>query len=522
MKREKKHLFKTIKSTSLAIFFLLSIAKPSFALDPQINPTENQQIKELKVINNSTSLQENNYFKFINGCEINDQIRNQIIEVIEKNNNLSELPECLKLDRRLIFKLILTNPKHFQSIDPSLKRDSIFIYRIAKINPEIIPLIDEELLKNSDFISKISYSYRDALKYSHPSLKDDFAFISQMIKKDSRNYIYASERLQSNKELAILAFEDNPLLLANAPESIRQNKEIAELAIKINPHTFEFIDKKLKEDKNLIKLAEMNDYSDLSKAHSHKINQFIENHYITTSQTANQAKQINNQGKFFTKNKIINRPFIVKWQKLSNSNNENQYNLKLINVKERNNHKKWTKDFLKHPELIQKINNFLTNRNIDQNTIDNLVTTYLWKFNIDKQMVVAFNLYNLKEDRENNIYNKERNNFVNITSLTAIANFNAGKWSLTIVDAILDNDIKTNISYREGHKKYILWDLYQFNENDKNLKLIFKVEDRFNEYFEIFSANQNNENLSKYQIIHRFNPLFDKDTDKDADNVDNK
>ena len=64
---------------------------------------------------------------------------------------------------------------------------------------------------------------------------------------------------------------------------------------------------------------------------------------------------------FFTKNKIINRPFIVKWQKLSNSNNENQYNLKLINVKERNNHKKWTKDFLKHPELIQKINNFLTN-----------------------------------------------------------------------------------------------------------------------------------------------------------------
>jgi hypothetical protein len=126
---------------------------------------------------------------------------------------------------------------------------------------------------------------------------------------------------------------------------------------------------------------------------------------------------------------------------------------------------------------------------------------------------MAFNLYNLKESNNNNIYSKERNDFANITSFTAIATFNAGKWSLTVVDAILDNDIKTDISYREGHKKYILWDLYQFNENDKNLKLIFKIEDRFNEYFEIFSANQNNENLSKYQMIHRFNPLFDKDND---------
>ena len=513
MKKEKKYLFKITKLTSLSLFFLLSIAKLSFAINLQINTTENQPTKELKIVDNSTSTEEKEHFKFINGCDINDQIRNQIIEIIEKNNNLSELPECLRLDRRLIFKLILINSKHFKNIDPSLKKDSIFIYRIAKINPEIIPLIDEELLKNSDFISKISYSYRDALKYSHPSLKDDLAFISQMIKKDSRNYIYASERLKSNKELAILAFEDNPLLLADAPDSIKKNKEIAELAIKINPNAFKFIDSKLKEDNNLIKLAEMNDYSDLSQTHSTKINQFIESNYITTNQTANQAKQIYNQGKFFAKNKIINRPFVVKWQKFSNSINENQYNLKLINVKERNNRKKWAKDFLKHPELIQKINSFFINRNIDQSTIDNLVTTYLWKFNIEKQTVMAFNLYNLKESNNNNIYSKERNDFANITSFTAIATFNAGKWSLTVVDAILDNDIKTDISYREGHKKYILWDLYQFNENDKNLKLIFKIEDRFNEYFEIFSANQNNENLSKYQMIHRFNPLFDKDTD---------
>ena len=137
MKRERKYLFKIIKLSSLALLFLLSIAKSSSAF--------NNQIKELKALKNSTSTEENNQFKFINGCDINDQIRNQIIKIIEKNNNLSELPECLKLDQRLLFKLILINPKHFQSIDPSLKKDSIFIYRITKINTEKIPQINEEL-----------------------------------------------------------------------------------------------------------------------------------------------------------------------------------------------------------------------------------------------------------------------------------------------------------------------------------------------------------------------------------------
>ena len=56
MKREKKHLFKTIKSASLAIFslaiFSLLSVMPSFALNPPANPqanqTESKQIKELK------------------------------------------------------------------------------------------------------------------------------------------------------------------------------------------------------------------------------------------------------------------------------------------------------------------------------------------------------------------------------------------------------------------------------------------------------------------------------------------
>ena len=84
MKRERKHLFKTIKSTSLAIFFLIFV-RPSFALNPPANPTESKQTKELKAVKNSTNTEENNHFKFINGCDINDQIRNQIIEIIEKN-----------------------------------------------------------------------------------------------------------------------------------------------------------------------------------------------------------------------------------------------------------------------------------------------------------------------------------------------------------------------------------------------------------------------------------------------------
>ena len=66
-----------------------------------------------------------------------------------------------------------------------------------------------------------------------------------------------------------------------------------------------------------------------------------------------------------------------------------------------------------------------------------------------------------------------------------------------MIEAIFDSETKVDSIYRNGHKKYILWDLFKTNKNDKNPKIIFKVEDAMIDYFEVF-ARQNNQ---KYRII---------------------
>ena len=62
--------------------------------------------------------------------------------------------------------------------------------------------------------------------------------------------------------------------------------------------------------------------------------------------------------------------------------------------------------------------------------------------------------------------------------------------------------VLVDISYANGHKKYVFWDLYQVDKNDQNPKIIFKVEDKFQEYLKIFEEANN----GKYQELYQITP----------------
>jgi hypothetical protein len=58
-----------------------------------------------------------------------------LTEVANKNPNVIEnLPECLKQDRTLIFKVLLIDKSQFQNVSENLHEDKIFIKRIIKEN----------------------------------------------------------------------------------------------------------------------------------------------------------------------------------------------------------------------------------------------------------------------------------------------------------------------------------------------------------------------------------------------------
>ncbi len=438
----------------------------------------------------------------IQDCFTNEEIEARILtEVYKKNPNaIKALPACFKLNRKLILKAVIIDPSQFQYAADILKADQNFVRRLVKVNAEILQFASPEILLDATFMEQATYLNRTALRYANPKLLDNKLFIKEMIMIDSKNYIFASDRLKEIPEYAQMALSDDGLLLAFATNKIKSDKALVTIAIKSNNQAFEYASEELKLDKELQKLA-----SHTSSIKSkEELEKFLQKNYITEEKKKNLGFKISNQGKLGKKHKIINRNYITKWQRHLNYNiNYERRNdsLKLISADSRNYPPSWKKDFKKYSGLSDKIENFFLNHNIDRATIDNLSTTYLWKIK-DKPLTLVFNLYLLRDSKDIDL----GTDFADITSLTAIVQKQGKKWHISLVEVIFDSETKVGVPYPNGHKRYIMWDTYLVNKKDKNPKIIFKVEDKFIEYFEIFEEQAG----GKYRIAYRIDPIMRK------------
>jgi hypothetical protein len=433
-------------------------------------------------------------------CLIIKEVMPHILREVERKNPdaIKTLPDCFKADRQLILKASLIDPLQFQNAAENLKEDENFVRRLLKISPEILQFASPKLLSNQNFMERATYLNRNALQYADPKLLDNKLFMKKMIAIDSKNYGFASERLREIAEFAEVAFFDDGLLLAKAPQKIRSDKKLAEIAIKSNSSAIEFVADELKLDKELQKLAEVK----TSIKSKEDLEKFLQKNYVIEERKKNLGWVTANKARFFKKNKIIDRNYVTKWQRnLDINGNKIGENLRLISADSRNYPILWKEDFRKHPDLIRKIEKFFLKHNLDQVTIDSLSLTYLWKIKA-KPLTFAFNLYLLRDSKDIDL----DVGFSDITSLTAIVQKQNDRWEMSVAEVIFDSETRVDIGYRNGHKKYVLWDLYASDEEDKNPKIIFKIEDRFKEYFEVFEE----QNGGKYQAIGRFESLSKK------------
>jgi hypothetical protein len=416
-------------------------------------------------------------------------------EVAKKNPNVIEnLPECLKQDRTLIFKVLLIDKSQFQNVSENLHEDKIFIKRIIKADPEILKYVAPEVRADPYFMEEAIYINRDALKYSSWALLDNKLFMKKMIDLDADNYKFASDRIKSLEDFARPALEDNGLLLEFAPPNVKSNKEFVKIAINSDKNAIKFANPKLALDQELIELA--TDKDPLPSPAD--LENYLHKNYVEQHKKKNLGELITNKAKFFKNAQIIDRNFITKWRKTYNLEKVEIGELQelwSLNPAEQRNHKNlWTDDFKDYPELVNRIEKFFAKRHILPESINDLRTTFLWKIK-DKPLTLAFNIYGLAPTTDE-ILSQE---FSNVTSITAIAQFQQKKWRLSIVDVIFNREIKIDATYENGHKKYTIWDLYKINEKDKNPKLIFKVEDRICDYFQIFAEQPNGRYKLNYQ-----------------------
>ncbi|MFT5795779.1 MAG: hypothetical protein ACI9W5_000739, partial [Ulvibacter sp.] len=202
--------------------------------------------------------------------------------------------------------------------------------------------------------------------------------------------------------------------------------------------------------------------------------------------------KITNQAKNFLEDRLFFQKYPLKWQKYNSYDGDERHKMLLASDFKNG----WEKEFYQYPKLIEAINNFLSVR-IDNSAINSLTPVSIWK--ISDQEVI-FNLYGVRHLFDRKIDEE----IINVNSLTAIATLNDGKWELDIVDAIYDKNIKTNLAYKNGHKKFYIWDLY---EDGDDMSIIFKVEDKYSEYFQIFQETKSNNYRRFYQLGAYYNHI---------------
>lgn len=440
-------------------------------------------------------------------CIINEKVMNDILGRVRQKNPeaVRALPDCFKLDRKLMLQVALIDPLQFQYAGISLKSDPIFIKRLIKFSPEILQFASMEILSDKDFMERATYISRNSLQYAHPALLDNKPFMKRMITIDSQNYVFASARLKEMPDIATIAFSDNGALLSSAPPKIRDDKKLVKIAVQSNHLALGYASLNLQENKELKMLVNR----ERSSLNRDKVSDFLKENYLEKEKKKNLGSSIGNQAKFFKEQQIINRNYITKWQHvLDFSGSDVAENSRLIAAESRNYPISWREDFAKYPSIIKKIEGFFHNHQVADNVIDNLKTLYFWKIK-DKPQTYAFNLYLLRDSNEIEL----GPDFANVTSITAIVQKTPKKWTMTIVEVIIDSEVRTNLAFANGHKKYALWDLYAVGEKDKNPKIIFKVEDKFNQYFEIFEEQSG----GKYQMVYRLDLLSKEFEDSTKD-----
>ncbi len=426
-------------------------------------------------------------------CQISDNIINKIITQIKESKDkasiLQNFPRCYKANRNLMLKISIIDPDQFKYADNTLRDDEIFISRILKVQPTILRYASYNLRNDQEFMRRSTYIQRDSLNYASLKLLDNVNFMTKMITIDSRNYIFASPRIKADKEIAKIAFEDDGSLIRSAPDEIKKDIELVKIAIKSNKKAFKFIDKELRKNKDL---KEMSKNVTSIKSYD-KLKEFLQENYIDKKDDF--LIKIINQGKFFSSNQLVDRKYITKW--VSKSQDDNNEILSLVKVLERNYPQSWKSDFANYPLLRDKVFNFFKKRDIDTSTIDNMKTTYFWVVKNDLP-TIAFNIYGIRPSKDNALGEE----FSDVSSLTVIAQKQNERWNMSVIEVIFSSEIKFDLSFINGHKRYIIWDLYKIDDNDQNPKIIFKVEDDFKEYFEVYEE----QNGGKYNKIFVYEP----------------
>jgi hypothetical protein len=404
-------------------------------------------------------------------CNLSNQkIADLIFDISRNDKSIHNLTRCQKRSK-FLFSALINNidPHYIKYADQSLKSNPSFFIKFLPLDYKIIKYAANNLKRNKEFILNAIKSNIKILQYINPILLDDKEFAKKLINLNPKSFLYLSYKLQMDLDLAIMALKSDSDIFPNIPEKLRSMDKIIEEALISHPFNYQLLSISEKEKDWVQELKILPDPNQ-----SLFFKKYLQQEYANSEIGMNMFRgyKISYQAENYPDNRVFFQNYPVKWQKYSQINNQFGYKIS-ANL---NSHHNWQDKFAQYPKLSQKITEFLSQK-ISDFAINSMQPIAIWEIS-DQEII--FNLYSIREIIDEEIDEE----IINVNSLTAIAIWEDDQWHLNIIDAIYNSNIQTDITYKNGHKRFYIWDLYK--DEESNIAIIFKIEDEYSEYFKIY------------------------------------
>ena len=181
-----------------------------------------------------------------------------IMKAAERNTSIMlYADEALRCNKEFMIKVLKkTGYASLKYACEFLKKDKDFFYWLLKNdqNGYSFKYVDKTFWNDKEVVKQVFENDRDSLQYASSTLKNDRAFMFELMKVNHYAYDYIGESLRKDKELAELGLKWDSGRLKYMDESFKDDPEIVLNAMKsyLQIKSFQYASERLRGDKKFI------------------------------------------------------------------------------------------------------------------------------------------------------------------------------------------------------------------------------------------------------------------------------
>ncbi len=164
---------------------------------------------------------------FIDVLKPDTQDRDTVKALLKKDGfYIKTLSDEYRADKELIDIAINYNAATFSYIAEHLKNDDAYIYELIQKEGRVLEFVNERFKKDKNLVLLAIESRAHALDYAHSSLKADKEVVMAAINKNSKALEYADEHLQADEDIVLAVIDKNVDAFKYASLSVVDNRKI--------------------------------------------------------------------------------------------------------------------------------------------------------------------------------------------------------------------------------------------------------------------------------------------------------